>query len=750
VEGFDPDRDAYGWRRSVRFEAGNLPLGGIYAPVTVAVPKVTEGAGVTLPAVARTEVIQDVRFGTTLVDPYRWMEDSDGDEFRAWLESQAAYAEETLSALPRREALLARIIELSGAAATRTSFKLAGERVFCLRQDEVASAPVLAVRDLPDGVERVLMDPNTIVGEAKSSIDWYVPSPRGRYVAVGTSRGGSERSVLHVVDAADGTLLGERISRVHHPFVSWAGDEQTFTYHRYRDVPASTPPGRRREDSGAYLHRLGDDPERDQLLLARDLNSCVPMGRRDRPFVVFSPPGTWMLAIISHGPLTDTITEKLSECTIYFAPTSGTVDPSSCPWTRIAGVEDGVEAFAADGDSVYLVSRRDAPRHRVLAIELVDADLARASVVVPEGERVIQAVDVVGDRLIVRELAGVVGRMRETTRMGGELREIPLPFHGTIEEWAVHPERSELLLRLASWTDAPRLYRYDPDTGAVEDTGWLPRSHVNFSEVEAREVQVPARDGTLIPLSIIHRRGLALDGENPTLLTAYGSSGLSLLPEFQPEMLAWYERGGVYAVAHVRGGGEHGHAWHEAGRGLNKEATITDFIDCAEYLVAQGYTRPARLAGSGGSAGGVPTGGALVRRPDLWAAMVMHVPVTNATRIEFSENGPINVAEFGSVTTEDGLRGLLLIDSYLRVRDGVEYPAVLLTAGLNDQRVAVWQPAKMTARLQAATTSDRPVLLRVERHGGHGPGTTRSQQARLLADEFAFLLDQFDREPPRP
>jgi prolyl oligopeptidase len=506
-----------------------------------------------------------------------------------------------------------------------------------------------------------------------------VPSPKGRYVAVGISRGGSERSVLHVVDAADGTLLGERISRVHHPFVSWAGDEQTFTYHRYRDVPASTPPGRRREDSGAYLHRLGDDPERDQLLLARDLNSCVPMGRRDRPFVVFSPPGTWMLAI-----------------------------------------------------------------------ELVDADLARASVVVPEGERVIQAVDVVGDRLIVRELAGVVGRMRETTRMGGELREIPLPFHGTIEEWAVHPERSELLLRLASWTDAPRLYRYDPDTGAVEDTGWLPRSHVNFSEVEAREVQVPARDGTLIPLSIIHRRGLALDGENPTLLTAYGSSGLSLLPEFQPEMLAWYERGGVYAVAHVRGGGEHGHAWHEAGRGLNKEATITDFIDCAEYLVAQGYTRPARLAGSGGSAGGVPTGGALVRRPDLWAAMVMHVPVTNATRIEFSENGPINVAEFGSVTTEDGLRGLLLIDSYLRVRDGVEYPAVLLTAGLNDQRVAVWQPAKMTARLQAATTSDRPVLLRVERHGGHGPGTTRSQQARLLADEFAFLLDQFDREPPRP
>jgi protease II len=198
VEGFDPDRDAYGWRRSVRFEAGNLPLGGIYAPVTVAVPKVTEGAGVTLPAVARTEVVEDVLFGTTLVDPYRWMEGLGQGRVQGMAGSQAAYADATLSALPRREALLARIIELGGAAATRTSFKLAGERAFCLRQDEVASAPVLAVRDLPDGVERVLMDPNTIVGEAKSSIDWYVPSPKGRYVAFGISRGGSERSVVPV------------------------------------------------------------------------------------------------------------------------------------------------------------------------------------------------------------------------------------------------------------------------------------------------------------------------------------------------------------------------------------------------------------------------------------------------------------------------------------------------------------------------------------------------------------------------
>lgn len=266
--------------------------------------------------------------------------------------------------------------------------------------------------------------------------------------------------------------------------------------------------------------------------------------------------------------------------------------------------------------------------------------------------------------------------------------------------------------------------------------------------MDTRTLQAPARDGTLIPVTVIHRKGLALDGGNPTLLTGYGSYGIADLPEFRPEMLAWYEAGGVYAVAHLRGGGAYGRQWHEAGRGLAKHTTITDFIDCAEYLVAHGYTRPERLAGDGGSAGGIPTGGALVRRPDLWAAMVMHVPMVNATRVEFSENGPINVPEFGSVTTEEGLHALLIIDPYPRVRDGTPYPAVLLTAGMNDPRVPAWQPAKLAAHLQAATTSGRPVLLRVEAHGGHGIGSTRDQENALLADELAFLLHAFGLDDP--
>jgi prolyl oligopeptidase len=252
----------------------------------------------------------------------------------------------------------------------------------------------------------------------------------------------------------------------------------------------------------------------------------------------------------------------------------------------------------------------------------------------------------------------------------------------------------------------------------------------------------------MVPISIIHRKGLERNGENPTLLYAYGSYGISMLPEFAPQMLAWYERGGVHAIAHIRGGGEYGKEWHEAGRGLNKQSTIDDFIAAAEYLIGEGYTRPERLAGRGVSAGGVPSGGGLVQRPDLWAAMVINVAVTNFLRFEFSENGPNNIPEFGSIMTEEGFRALQLIDSYSKIKDGVSYPAALITTGLNDPRVVVWQATKLAARLQAATASGKPVLLRVEAQGGHGRiGASRRQKDLELADMLAFLLQQMGVTP---
>lgn len=380
---------------------------------------------------------------------------------------------------------------------------------------------------------------------------------------------------------------------------------------------------------------------------------------------------------------------------------------------------------------------------QVLAVPLQAPNPSAARVVVPAGPAMIDDIRVAGDYLLTCEIHGGLGRLRRVALAGGEQddpEDVVLPGDGTILEWTGEPGATEVVLSLTSWTMPPRLYRYDARSGALEETGWTPPSPVDFSGVVAHETHALAEDGTPIPLSIIHKKGLALDGDNPTLLIAYGAYGHALTPVFQPEMLAWYERGGLFAIAHVRGGGEYGRAWHEAGRKLNKETTITDFIACAEHLIARGYTRPGRLAGAGTSAGGIPAGGALVRRPDLWAAIILRVALTNALRFETSENGPVNVPELGSVTTREGFESLRIIDSYLRVRDGVRYPAVLLMASLNDRRMPVWQATKMAARLQAATASEQPVLLRVDVQSGHRQGVTRARRNNLLADELAFLL----------
>ena len=360
-----------------------------------------------------------------------------------------------------------------------------------------------------------------------------------------------------------------------------------------------------------------------------------------------------------------------------------------------------------------------------------------------------------GEYLVSRDMVAGLGRLRRIkldalSNPVSEPEIIELPFEGNIAEWAKGQDGREIFLLMTSWIKSPCLLRYDLVTGIVEDTGIQPPSSLDFSEIESYELFAPSYDGTMIPITMVHRKQLPLDGTSPTLLIGYGSYEFVLPSRYTPTLLAWYERGGVLAASHIRGGGEHGKDWHLAGSKLNKHNTIADFIACGEYLVERGYTSPSFLAAEGTSAGGIPAGGALTERPDLWAAVVLRVPITNSLRFEFAENGPPNIDEFGSVTTEDGLKGLIITDSYMKVRDDVKYPAVLITTGLNDPRVAPWQATKMVARLQAATSTSShsqevkpPILLRVETNGGHGKGATRKQLEEELADKLAFLLQQF-------
>ena len=429
--------------------------------------------------------------------------------------------------------------------------------------------------------------------------------------------------------------------------------------------------------------------------------------------------------------------------TVYIAPKSALANPATIPWKLVVRPEDKVTNAILHGSTVYALTAKDAPRYKIVKFDLVNGSLAKATDVIPAGARVIDSIADASDALYVLSREDGLGRI---TRVGydGTTREIPLPLNGSISGLAAEYDRPGFLAQLTGWTAAPLWYTYDANTNALVDTKLDPPSPVDFSGIVAEEVKVPAADGTAIPLSIVHRRDLKLDGSNPTLLYAYGSYGISSPPGFSASRMAWFEHGGISAVAHVRGGGEYGEEWHLAGKDANKTKTVSDFVDCAKWMIAKGYTSPAKLGARGGSAGGITMGGAITTAPQLFAAVLDEIPVSDQLRIENTPNGGPNVPEFGSVKTEAGFKNLYATSAVQHVVKGGKYPAVMLTTGINDPRVDPWQAAKMAATLQNATTSGKPILLRVDYEGGHGGiGGGRSQAVALSADEYAFLLWQF-------
>ncbi|MCC7143162.1 MAG: prolyl oligopeptidase family serine peptidase, partial [Candidatus Eisenbacteria bacterium] len=414
-------------------------------------------------------------------------------------------------------------------------------------------------------------------------------------------------------------------------------------------------------------------------------------------------------------------------------------------WRPICTVEDAVTGFVSRGAEIFLLSHRDAPHFQVLRVTADAPEISSATVVVPESEAILQNLYVGRDALYIHDMKDGVDRLR---RRGddGAVTQVAMPHAGSITLVSADAERDGLIFGLRSWLSSNAIFALEAD-GSVRATDLTPPSAFDPSGFASEELLVTARDGVSVPLSIVYRKGMVRDGSAPTLITAYGAYGLSVTPNNQTMMafplnLAFLERGGVWAIAHVRGGGERGLEWHEAGKLLNKHRSWEDLIDCAEYLITERWTSPARLAVHGRSAGAIPMGRAITERPDLFAVGISNVGVHNSLRGEFTPNGPANTPEFGSNATEEGFLGLRSSDSCAHVRAGVGYPAVLLTTGMTDRRVAPWLVAKFAAHLQAASTSGRPVLMRVDFQAGHGVGSTREQRDAELADMFGFILWQ--------
>lgn len=687
------------------------------------------------PPVAPVRDVADDYYGTKIVDPYRWMENSKDPEFQAWLRGQADYTKAILQSIPGQHKLLERIQKLDNAGEQVRDFQMWGGRYFYMKALPNEENYKLYVRDAERREERLLVDPEKVTQDGHHySIDYFTPSLDGKKVAYGISPGGSEESVIHILEVDSGRELPEKIDRTQYPGISWRPDNNSFFYMRSNKLGPSDPPTAKYLRAKNYLHKLSTDPDKDEVVFGYGLSPQVQFADTDFPIVLFVPGSDWVLGAIVHG--------VRRENTLYFAPLAS-VTGVKTPWRKLLDVDDDVIAADVHGNDVYLLSHHGAPRYKVLRTSLTQPDVAHASVIVPEEKAVQQNVAVASDALYVLQLDGGIGRLLRVPYAGGKAERVALPFEGAINEFFSDERAPGIVVGTESWVK-PRVHlQYDPKTAAMVDLKLALPPLVDVSQVESREVKAKSSDGTMVPLSIVFKRGLPLDGTAPTILSGYGAYGITQDPVFSPMLLAWVERGGVYAVSHIRGGGEYGEDWHNAGRMLTKQNTISDFIACAEYLIENRYSSAKRLGIRGGSAGGITVGGAITERPELFAVAADLVPASDMLRFETTPNGPPNVPEFGSTKTEDGFKGLYGMSAYHHIKDGTPYPAVMVTTGINDPRVDSWQAGKMAARLQAATSSGKPILLRIDYDAGHGMGSTKPQNEQLNADMQSFFLWQF-------
>ncbi|HEY1881091.1 MAG TPA: prolyl oligopeptidase family serine peptidase [Caulobacteraceae bacterium] len=678
--------------------------------------------------VARVAVVEDTYFGETVRDPYRWMENDKDPDWLPFLQGQNAHARARLDAIPGREALRARIEALSGDTAVTARVQRAGPLLFFQKRPVGADNYKLFVRE--GAAQKVLIDPTAMKapGGGHVSLDWWRASPDGRHLVYGLSANGSEDSVLHIMSVADGVNLPETIANTQDATPEWLDDGSGFFYNQLTGE-VDTP--ERFLDSQARFHRLGTDPAADPILMKRGLVAGIVFDKIQIPVI-----GTFRGS--DHAVLF--LADVRPERRLYIAPVSDAV-AGKAKWVEIASFADEVTDIDIDGEEVFLLANHGTPRGRVLRTSVTAPSVKAAVEVVPQGKVVIDSITRARDGLYLQMMDGGVSRLR---RLGadGRVSEVALPFDGTIGQIAATRSEAGALFGYTGWLTPAGIWSVNQDL-AVADTGLTPKPAIDVSPYETIRGFATAKDGVQIPYSLIYRKGLKRDGKTPAWISAYGSYGAAAYtPSFAGKTLALIDAGFIVGYANVRGGGEYGREWHKAGQLTNKPNTWRDLIAVCETLCADGWTAPSRLAIGGRSAGGITVGRAMTERPELFAAVIDGVGWSNPLRYVAEQNSFGEEPEWGAITDPAGFQALRTIDSYQHVVDGTPYPAVLLTTGVTDPRVAPFHVGKMTARLQAATSSKRPIILRVDFDAGHGVGSTRGQQDREALDTYAFLLWQ--------
>jgi prolyl oligopeptidase len=670
------------------------------------------------PATRRAPVT-DTYFGVKVVDPYRWLENSNDPAVVKWVDAQNRYSRAYLDAIPHRSQIAERLRKLlTDRPPSYGSLIMRGGRLFALKFQPPKEQPFLVtLNSLNDKAsERVVFDPVAFSPDGRTSMDFFAPSRDGKLVAISLSRGGSESGDVHVFDVATGKETGDVIPRVNGGTaggdVTWNADDSGFFYTRYPREGEKTG-----DDVNffqqVWSHKLGTPVSQDRYEIGKEFPRIA------ETTLETSPDGHSVLASVANG--------DGGEVEHFVRGEDGA-------WRQITHFNDAVPEvrFGRDGN-LYELSHKNAPRGKIVSVE--------GRTVVPESKESIESFVPTEHQIAVSYMAGGPSELRMIALDSGKSTPVPiLPVSAVFGVTFVGGDT--IAFQNGSFLDRPNWYTFNPADEKPKDTALKVPNPVDFTDSVVERVMVTSKDGTKVPLNIIHREGMKLDGTSPAHLGGYGGFDISIKPGYSSVRRLWLDQGGVEAIANLRGGAEYGETWHEQGKLTNKQNVFDDFAACARYLIDHKYTSPAHLAIEGGSNGGLLMGAALTQHPDLFRAVVSHVGIYDMLRIEQSPNGQFNVTEYGTVKNPADFRAMLAYSPYQHVVDGTKYPAVLMLTGANDPRVDPMHSRKMIARLQAANVSSHPILLRASSTSGHGIGTAFSEAVAQQTDAYAFLFDQ--------
>ncbi len=687
-----------------------------------------------------------VHHGVEVIDEYQWLENWDDAKVKSWSDDQNAYARAFLDNLPGVERIRDRITEIEKSVSVAyLGWAVAGNestglRVFALKRDPAFQQPLLVVMDSVDHPDtaRVVVDPNTIDEHGHAAIDWFIPSPDGALVAVSLSSGGSESGDLHIFNTDTGKRVEDPIARVNGGTaggsMAWLPDNSGFYYTRY--PRAGERPA---EDLDFYMqvyrHTIGTPESADTYEMGKDL------ARISEIQLQLDAPTGRVLASVQYG--------DGGEFSYYMKQPDGV-------WSKFLDHDDEVvQAVFGKGDSagdLFLLTTKDSPRVRVLRMNAATLDLKNAKTIIAQGADVIvpdfwppSPVVVTDHRLYLTYQLGGPSEIRAFDHSGNPQKSPTVLPVSAVNSIKAIPGTDDIIFDNRSFIDAPACYHFSSAGGTTRKTALAAVSPVDFSDTEVIREFAISKDGTKVPVNIIKKKSVKLDGTNPTILWGYGGYGVNIQPAFSAVRRLWIENGGVFAVANIRGGGEYGEEWHRQGMLTKKQNCFDDFAAAARHLVTRAYTNPDRLAIMGGSNGGLLMGATITQNPDICRAVVSSVGIYDMLRVELSANGAFNIPEFGTVTNPEQFRALYAYSPYHHVKEGVRYPSVIFLTGANDPRVDPMQSRKMTASMQRAIStvpSANPILLRTSANTGHGMGTPLNARIEEQTDTYAFLFNE--------